>query len=67
MSKILDMEAGMTYREKSTAVILVGYLAVYTWYFARVGDAARSGPITEIDYQALLIVMVGGLVGATVS
>lgn len=56
----------MSYREKSTAVILVGYLAVYTWYFARVVDAARSGPIAEIDYQALLIVMVGVLVGATV-
>jgi hypothetical protein len=56
----------MTYREKSTVVLLVGYLAVYTWYFARVVDAARSGPITEIDYQALLIVMVGVLVGATV-
>ena len=56
----------MSYREKSTAVILVGYLAVYTWYFARVVEAARSGPIAEIDYQGLLIVMVGVLVAATV-
>ena len=56
----------MSYREKSTAVILVGYLAVYSWYFARVVDAARSGPITEIAYQGVLIVMVGVLVGATV-
>ena len=66
MSKIIDMGLEMTYREKSMAVILVGYLAVYTWYFARVVGAARAGPIAEIDYQGLLIVMVGVLVGATV-
>ena len=56
----------MSYREKSTAVILVGYLAVYSWYFARVADAVRSGPIAEIDYQGLLIAMVGVLVVSTV-
>ena len=56
----------MSYREKSAAVILAGYLAVYSWYFARIVEAARSGPIAEIDYQGLLIVMVGVLVGATV-
>jgi len=56
----------MSYREKTTAVILIGYLAAYTWYFARVVEAARSGPIAEIDYQGLLIVMVGVLVAATV-
>ena len=66
MSNIIDMEVGLTYREKTTAVILIGYLAVYGWYFARVADAARSGPITEIDYQGLLIVMVGVLVASTV-
>jgi hypothetical protein len=46
--------------------LLVGYLAVYSWYFARVVDAARSGPIADIDYQGLLIAMVGVLVAATV-
>jgi hypothetical protein len=56
----------MSYREKTTAVILIGYLAAYTWYFARLVEAARSGPIAEIDYQGLLIVMVGVLVAATV-
>jgi hypothetical protein len=56
----------MSFREKSTAVILIGYLAVYSWYFARVVEAARSGPIAEIDYQGLLIVMVGVLVVATI-
>jgi hypothetical protein len=56
----------MTYREKSTVVLLVGYLAVYSWYFARVVDAARSGPIADIDYQGLLIAMVAVLVAATV-
>ena len=66
LSKIIDTEAEMAHREKSTAVILVGYLAVYTWYFARVVDAARSGPIAKIDYQGLVIVMVGVLVSATV-
>jgi hypothetical protein len=66
MSNIIDMEVDLSYREKTTAVILIGYLAVYGWYFARVADAARSGPIAEIDYQGLLIVMVGVLVAATV-
>ncbi len=66
MSKIIDTEVGVSYREKSTVVILIGYLAVYSWYFARVVEAARSGPIAEIDYQGLLIVMVGVLVVATI-
>jgi len=66
MLNIIDMEVGLSYREKTTAVILIGYLAVYGWYFARVADAARSGPITDIDYQGRLIVMVGVLVVATV-
>jgi hypothetical protein len=56
----------MTYREKSTVVLLVGYLAVYSWYFARVVDAARSGSIADMDYQGLLIAMVVVLVAATV-
>lgn len=56
----------MTYREKSTVVLLVGYLAVYSWYFARVFDAARSGSIADMDYQGLLIAMVAVLVAATV-
>ncbi len=56
----------MSYREKSAAVVLAGYLVVYTWYFARIVEAARSAPIAEIDYQGLLIVMVGVLVAATV-
>lgn len=56
----------MSFREKSTATILVGYLVVYGWYFTRVVSAAGSGPVTDIDYQGLLFVMVGVLVAATV-
>ena len=56
----------MSYREKSTALILAGYLAVYSWYFVHIAAAARSGPIAEIDYQGLLILMVGVLVLGTV-
>jgi hypothetical protein len=56
----------MSYREKSTALILVGYLAVYSWYFVHITAEARSGPIADIDYQGLLILVVGLLVLGTV-
>jgi len=56
----------MSFREKSTATILVGYLVVYGWYFTKVVSAAGSGPVEDIDYQGLLIVVVGVLVVTTV-
>jgi len=52
----------MTFEEKSTWIVATVTLLVYGWYFVKIlGDAATT-PVSEIDYQSLLLVMVGVLV-----
>lgn len=56
----------MSFRERSALITLVAMLVVYGWYFADVATAAASTPVTELDYQLSLYVMVGVLVATII-
>jgi putative copper export protein len=48
----------VSFKARTTAVMLVVLLIVYGWYFATVLLEAASTPVEDIDYQGLLFVMV---------
>jgi heme/copper-type cytochrome/quinol oxidase subunit 2 len=48
----------MSFKARTTAVMLVVVAIVYGWYFAQLLLEAASTPVDEIDYQGLLFVMV---------
>jgi hypothetical protein len=49
----------MTFEEKSTWTVAGVTVLVYGWYFIKIfGDVANT-PVNEIDYQGLLVAMVG--------
>lgn len=52
----------MSFQARGTLVTVLVFLGVYGWYFGRVFSAAQAGPVDAIDYQPLLLVMVGVLV-----
>jgi len=47
----------MSFKARTTAVMLVAMAVVYGWYFFHVLSAAANTPVADIDYQALLLVM----------
>lgn len=57
----------MSFQARSTLVSVLVFLGVYGWYFGRVFSAAQAGPVEAIDYQPLLLVMVGVLVALAVA
>lgn len=52
----------MSFKARTTAVMLIVLLIIYGWYFARVLMEASTTPVADIAYQGLLLVMVGILV-----
>jgi len=48
----------MSFKARTTAVMLVVVLIVYGWYFAQVLLDAASTPVDEIPYQGLLFATV---------
>lgn len=52
----------MSFKARTTAVMLVALILVYGWYFLQVLLEARSTPVEDIAYQGLLLVMVAVLV-----
>lgn len=52
----------MSFEEKSNLLMLTAVIVVYGWYTAAIVAAAADTPVTEIDYQPLMIVVVVPLV-----
>ena len=48
----------MSFRERSTVLMLAVLLGVYGWYFIHIYRLARISEVNEISYQPLLLVMV---------
>lgn len=57
----------MSFQARSTLVSVLIYLGIYGWYFRRVFAAIQADPVDAIDYQPLLLVMVGVLVALGVA
>jgi len=51
--------AGMTFEEKSTWAVAVVTVLTYGLYFIKVLGDAASTPVGEIEYQGLLVAMIG--------
>ena len=52
----------MSFQAKSTAVMLTALVAAYTWYGLQVYRLAGEGPVGEVNYQPLVLVVVVPLV-----
>jgi hypothetical protein len=61
MSNTLDKteRIGMTSEEKSTWAVAAVTMLIYGWYFIKILGEAASTPVSEIEYQGLLVAMVG--------
>jgi hypothetical protein len=51
--------ASMTFEEKSTWAVTAVTVLAYGWYFIKILGDAASTPVNEIEYQGLLVAMVG--------
>ena len=51
--------ADMAFEEKSTWTVAAVTVLVYGWYFIKILGDAASTPVNAIEYQALLLAMVG--------
>jgi hypothetical protein len=49
----------MTFEEKSTWAVAAVTVLAYGWYFIKILGDAASTPVNEIEYQGLLVAMVG--------
>ena len=52
----------MTFKEKSSALMLLIYAVVYGNYFLNTRAALEATPAVDIDYQSTMLWMVGALV-----
>ena len=49
----------MTSEEKSTWIVAVATVLAFGWYTIKILSDAATTPVSEIEYQDLLVVMVG--------
>ena len=61
-----DAGAGMSFEEKGTWLYLVLAIALPIVYFATILGQVSSVPVTEIDYQGLLIAIIGAAIGLAI-
>ena len=56
----------MSFQEKSTWIVLVVTVLVYSWYFTTIWAELNSVPVIDISYQATMLTTVGLLVALMV-